>query len=51
MTSAAEGAWKRRPSSVKRYTRVCAAPRGVHVLNGDLGVPTGERDERDVKRG
>ena len=49
MTSAAEGALKRRPSSGKQFTRVCAAPRRVHVSNGDLGVPTGERDERDAK--
>ena len=34
---------------MKRFTRVCAAPRGVHIWNEDLGVPTGERDERDAK--
>ena len=49
MTSAAEGALKRRQSSGKQFTRVCAAPQGVHVSNGDLGVPTGERDEQDAK--
>ena len=49
MKSAAEGALERRLSSVKRFTRVCAAPRGVHVCNEDLGVPIGEPDERDAK--
>ena len=34
---------------MKQFTHVCAAPRGVDVWNGDLGVPTGERDGRDAK--
>ena len=43
------GAWTRWPSSVQRFARVCAAPRGVRVLKWDVCVVTGERDKRDAK--
>ena len=37
-------------SSVRRFVRVFVVPREVHVLEWELGVPTGERDKWDVKR-
>ena len=42
-------AMSRRPLSLRRFARVCAASRRVYVIEWDLGVPTGEWDERDAK--
>ena len=49
VTSSAESACTRRPLSLRRFARACAASQGVHVLEWDLNVPTGEWDERDAK--
>ena len=49
VATAAEGAWTRRPSLVKRCACVYTALRGVYVLEWDPGVPTREREEQDAK--